>query len=406
MAGNRPGTSRFWRRRPDLPETTPVLRPIPAWTWTLIALTAVLVTATVVTVVLMTIADHAAPGTPLANARMDAIRTGLAAGGGAGAAIGLMLAFRRQHHQEVATALTDYDATQRRITEMYGRAADQLGSDKAPVRLAGLYALERLAQESPASRQTIVNLLCAYLRMPYSPPPEFTQLPARIGPHPQKLNQLNGTQKQAAIKSSSSVVDTTAKPEAHEELQVRRAAQRILADHLGAHGQVEGLLRSPALPWGDLTVDLSGSLLIDFNLSNATVGDVSFYGAKFVSAADFRDVTFSGTANFACASFDRFGCYFDHASFVGDVYFGDTSFTEGCSDFRGATFHSDVRFGGVSVRPNGIDLTGARVTNLDALLEWPAGWKLEPKNEEGVGELRYEGPPLKPGSNRLGASSA
>jgi len=31
----------------------------------------------------------------------------------AGAAAGLMLALRRQHHQEIATALTDRDATQR-----------------------------------------------------------------------------------------------------------------------------------------------------------------------------------------------------------------------------------------------------------------------------------------------------
>jgi hypothetical protein len=38
-------------------------------------------------------------GTDRANARLDAVRTGLAAGAGAGAAVGLMLAFRRQHHQ-------------------------------------------------------------------------------------------------------------------------------------------------------------------------------------------------------------------------------------------------------------------------------------------------------------------
>ena len=42
------------------------------------------------------------------------------------------------------------DATERRVTELYTKAADQLGSDKAPVRLAGLYALERLAQDNPS----------------------------------------------------------------------------------------------------------------------------------------------------------------------------------------------------------------------------------------------------------------
>jgi hypothetical protein len=62
------------------------------------------------------------------------------------------------------------DATERRVTELYTKAADQLGSDKAPVRLAGLYALERLAQDNPSQRETIVNVICSYLQMPYTPP--------------------------------------------------------------------------------------------------------------------------------------------------------------------------------------------------------------------------------------------
>lgn len=398
MTASPPGRSRHPRwHRPKPSDTTPVLRPIPAWTWTLGALAAVLVMATVITILLLVIADHAAPGTDRANARLDAVRTGLAAGGGAGAAVGLMLAFRRQHHQEVATVLTDYDATQRRITEMYGRAADQLGSDKAPVRLAGLYALERLAQESPANRQTIVNLLCAYLRMPYRLPSEVS--PEHIGndPRSQQPNR-RGSGKKAIQTSWSPVADVVSgKSDAHEELQVRRAAQRILTDHLGAHGQSAGLLSSPALLWEDVRVDLSGATLVDFNLSNGTVSDVLFYGTKFVEAAVFRNVTFKGTANFACASFDWAGCYFDHASFARDVYFGDTSFTAGRADFKRATFNGSVRFGGISVQPEGIDLGGAQVMNLNALLEWPPGWMVEPFREKSVGELRHERPSLNPG---------
>jgi hypothetical protein len=129
----------------------------------LIALAAVVLTAGVITTWLLIIAGHAAAGT---SAQLDAVRTGLAAGAGAGAAVGLMLAFRRQHHQEIATQNTDFDATERRITELYTKAVEQLGDDKAPVRLGGLCALERLAQDNDAQRQTIVNVICAYLRMP------------------------------------------------------------------------------------------------------------------------------------------------------------------------------------------------------------------------------------------------
>lgn len=86
-----------------------------------------------------------------AAARQGAIQTGLALGAGIGAAITLMLAFRRQRHQELATLITAHDATERQVTELYTKAVEQLGSDKAAVRLGGLYALERVAQDNPGS---------------------------------------------------------------------------------------------------------------------------------------------------------------------------------------------------------------------------------------------------------------
>ncbi len=105
-----------------------------------------------------------------ASVQIDAVRTGLSAAVGTGGAFALLLAFRRQRSTEVSAVHTITDATERRVTELYTKAADQLGSDKAPVRLAGLYALGRLAQDNPSQRQTIVNVICAYLQMPYTPP--------------------------------------------------------------------------------------------------------------------------------------------------------------------------------------------------------------------------------------------
>jgi hypothetical protein len=122
-----------------------------------------------------------------------------------------MLAVRRHHLQEMATVLTDRDATERRITELYTKAVEQLGNDKAPVRLGGLYALERLAQDNPAQRQTIVNVICAYLRMPFS----------SMAPN---------------TKAQTVAIEDEEKPEIgdlwQQERQVRLTAQPILADHL------------------------------------------------------------------------------------------------------------------------------------------------------------------------------
>ena len=201
-------------------DARPAWRPIPAWSWMLAAVAAVVIIAVVVTIWLLTIAGHAKPGTDQANARLDAVRTGLAAGAGAGAAVGLMLAFRRQHHQEVATDLTDRDATERRITELYTKAVEQLGNDKAPVRLGGLYALERLAQDNPAHRQTIVNVICAYLRMPFSPAAPASK-PESRPPKPRQSPPLR-------LKRALSRRRTNWQ----QERQVRLTAQRILAEHL------------------------------------------------------------------------------------------------------------------------------------------------------------------------------
>ena len=102
-----------------------------------------------------------------ASVQIDAIRTGLSAAVGTGGAFALLLAFRRQRSTEVSAVHTITDATERRVTELYTKAADQLGSDKAPVRLAGLYALERLAQDNPdltGARLVGANLTKAYLR--------------------------------------------------------------------------------------------------------------------------------------------------------------------------------------------------------------------------------------------------
>lgn len=49
------------------------------------------------------------------------------------------------------------------VTDRYIRAIDQLG-EKLEVRLGGIYALRRIAEDSPRDRATIVDVLCAFVR--------------------------------------------------------------------------------------------------------------------------------------------------------------------------------------------------------------------------------------------------
>jgi hypothetical protein len=57
------------------------------------------------------------------------------------------------------------------ITERFTRAVDQLGSEDLDVRLGGLFALERIARDSPDDRPTIAEILTAYIRQRSPWPP-------------------------------------------------------------------------------------------------------------------------------------------------------------------------------------------------------------------------------------------
>ena len=60
----------------------------------------------------------------------------------------------------------------RTLNERFDTVAEQLGSDKPPaVRLAAVYAMAGLADDWQDHRQMCVDVLCAYLRMPYEPGP-------------------------------------------------------------------------------------------------------------------------------------------------------------------------------------------------------------------------------------------
>jgi hypothetical protein len=68
-------------------------------------------------------------------------------------------------------------AEQGQITERFTRAIDQLGSAHLDVRLGGIYALERIARDSPNDRTTIGEVLTAYIRGHAPWPPRLEDQP-------------------------------------------------------------------------------------------------------------------------------------------------------------------------------------------------------------------------------------
>lgn len=52
---------------------------------------------------------------------------------------------------------------QGQVTDRYTKAIEQLGSDKLDVRIGGIYALERVARDSPQDHPTVMEVLAAFI---------------------------------------------------------------------------------------------------------------------------------------------------------------------------------------------------------------------------------------------------
>ena len=96
-------------------------------------------------------------------------------------AVGVILARAALRQARIATRLAEIAAQQaatasqrheeqtksdfqRRITESFAKAVEQLGSEKLEVRLGGIYSLERISQQSPADYWTVMENLTAFVR--------------------------------------------------------------------------------------------------------------------------------------------------------------------------------------------------------------------------------------------------
>ncbi|MDU0258349.1 hypothetical protein RVN83_36055 [Streptomyces sp. PU10] len=99
----------------------------------------------------------------------DLVKLSFGVVAGAGALVALVVAYRRQRVDEAGA---HREAT-RLHTERFSVAVDKLGSDSPAVRLGGVHALAGLADDAPddSLRQTCIDVLCAYLQLPFTPDP-------------------------------------------------------------------------------------------------------------------------------------------------------------------------------------------------------------------------------------------
>lgn len=64
----------------------------------------------------------------------------------------------------MAKPQSDRREAEKQITERYSKSIEQLGNDKIEVRLGGIYALERIARDSPKDHWTIMEVLTSFVQ--------------------------------------------------------------------------------------------------------------------------------------------------------------------------------------------------------------------------------------------------
>ncbi len=212
----------------------------------------------------------------------------------------------------------------RTLNERFATAAEQLGSDKPAVRLAGVYAMAGLAGDWEENRQTCVDVLCAYLRMPYEPDP------GQDAPEPQRLAFQ-------AIR------------------EVRHTVIRVIAAHLR---------KDAAVSWQGLDFDFTGVVFDggDFTSVHFSGGTVYFDDVQFPDKVHFGGAHFSGGEVYFCfVQFSGGPVYFNGAQFSGaTVYFNDAQFSGSEVNF------SNAQFSGGEVHFGGAEFSGGKVCFNDA----------------------------------------
>lgn len=280
------------------------------------------------------------------------------------------LAYRRQRATDHTNELTRSRHDRDELGELRARfttAVEQLAHSSATVRIAGVYSLAAVAdqwldRDDRDQAQVAVDVLCGYLRLPYSP----------------SLGANHQTKR--VVKSGDTEADSAT--EEHFEYPqndrvVRETVCSVIASKIRGRevfrDLMVGMIRlkvapsaSPG-PWSDLRFDFVGAHLVNADFEACHFSQlVSFAGAQFEGKASFRVTRFEHAifdrSEFASADFSYASCAdglsfkktkFQHTASFNDATFDRVTFVSAEFSkslwFKGTTFNSTLFFAGVKV---------------------------------------------------------
>ena len=221
--------------------------------------------------------------------------------------------------------------------ERYTKAVEQLGDEKAPIRMGGVYTLVGLVDEwledesiekyedKLKEGQVIINNLCAYIRSPFTLTSHYNEL---SNPTPKGIYK----DKKEKFYADKATLDS--------ETDVRLGIIKEI------HDRLQDSDKNTPGAWSDFEYDFSGSTFFyPIDLTNSYYAKpINFSGSTYTSWADFSGSTYKGWAYFNGSTYQR------ETNFDGSIYKGRADFSgstyKGWAYFNGSTYKGEAYFGG------------------------------------------------------------
>jgi Pentapeptide repeats (9 copies) len=289
---------------------------------------------------------------PVSATPVDVVKAALPAIVALIVALAVVVGYRRQRDSERA-----------QFAHRFGAASAQLGSPDVAVRIAGVYAMAAVADESTGyeRRQRCIDVLCGYLRLPYDPESGSNH-----------LTEFVSTTTWSATAPATNIEEQRRQAIRQNDGELRKTIVRVITRHLRSDADTS---------WSANDFDFTDVLfeLAPFAGTRFVGRYVSFDGATF---GDHDDTEFDG------AVFSSESVTFDGAKFEsGYTSFEGTCFTSRSTSFDGATFSGPAisfdgaRFTGeyVTFQQAGFlggetSFEGAKFKCLHAAFDSPAAW--------------------------------
>jgi len=232
--------------------------------------------------------------------------------------------------------------------ERYTKAVEQLGDEKAPIRMGGVYTLVGLVDEWLEDEsidkyedrlkegQVIINNLCAYIRSPFTLASHYDEL-SNPTPMPEGIYK----DKKEKFYADKATLDS--------ETDVRLSIIKEI------HDRIQVPDKNTPGAWSDFEYDFSGSTFFyPIDLTNSYYAKpINFSGSTYKGWANFTDSTYQALANFTDSTYQALANFsgstyqalanFSGSTYEDEAYFTDSTY-QGGANFRDSTYQGEAYF--------------------------------------------------------------